>query len=255
MEITPATQVADVATRFPATIKVFQKYGVDFCCGGRRPLGDVCSGGGPAFETLRADLEAAMAGTARGPQALELPLDALTHHIVERYHGWIREELARVAPMMEKVVRVHGGRHAELEAIAQTFVELQQDLFPHMMKEEQVLFPFLRRMASTPGGEPLAVPFGTVANPIRMMEAEHEAVGGLLRRLRELTNGFTPPEDACNTFRGLYHAFAEIERDTHEHIHVENNILHPRAIALEKQRAEPIIQGDPVSASPVTSVR
>jgi regulator of cell morphogenesis and NO signaling len=236
MEITQATHVGDVASRFPATIKVFQKLGVDFCCGGRRPLAEVCSKGGPGFEALWADLEAAITGAPREALSLpDLPLPELTAHIVARYHVWLREELERVAPMMDKVLSVHGARHARLEVIASTFAELKADLLPHMMKEEQVLFPFLNRMASTPAGEPLVVPFGTVGNPIRMMELEHEVVGGLLALLRQLTGGYTPPDDACNTFRGLYHAFADIERDTHEHIHVENNILHPRAMALEKQ--------------------
>jgi regulator of cell morphogenesis and NO signaling len=236
MEITQATQVADVASQFPATIKVFQRHGVDFCCGGRRPLAEVCGEGGPAFDALRADLQQAIAGAPREPRPLaELPLGELTAFIVRRYHTWIREELERVAPMMDKVLRVHGERHPELAAVAETFSALPADLHPHMQKEEHVLFPFVNRMASHPIGQPMIVPFGTVQNPIRMMEAEHEAVGGLLARLRELTGGYTPPADACNTFRGLYHAFAEIERDTHEHIHVENNILHPRVVALEKQ--------------------
>lgn len=242
MEITPAAQVGDIASRFPATIKVFQKLGVDFCCGGRRPLAEVCGEGGPGFEALRASLEAAIAGTLDETMSLrDMPLAELTRHIVERYHTWIREELARVTPMMDKVLRVHGERHPELEVVALTFGELKADLMPHLMKEEQVLFPFLNRMASLADGEPLVVPFGTVENPIRMMEIEHEAVGGLLALMRQLTNGYTAPEGACNTFRGLYHAFADIERDTHEHIHVENNILHPRAIALERELRSPVL--------------
>jgi regulator of cell morphogenesis and NO signaling len=234
MEITQAIHVGDVATRFPATIQVFQKHGVDFCCGGKRPLAEAWSADGTGFEALRAELETAIAGAAPDPRPLaEMPLGLLAAHIVERYHGWIREELARVRPMMEKVLRVHGERHPELAAVAQVFDAVEADLAPHMMKEERVLFPFLGRLAEARPGTPFAIPFGTVRNPIRMMELEHEAVGGLLTELRTLTRDFTPPEDACNTFRGLYHAFADIERDTHEHIHVENNILHPRAIALE----------------------
>jgi regulator of cell morphogenesis and NO signaling len=236
MDINQTTQVADVASRYPATVKVFQKHGVDFCCGGRRPLAEVCTGGGPDFEALRGDLIDAIAGAPPEAKPLQdLPLDLLTAHIVERYHGWIRAELARVLPMMDKVLHVHGERHPELVAVGRTFAALRADLLPHMMKEEQMLFPFLGRMAASSAAAPLAIPFGSVQNPIRMMEMEHEAVGGLLVRLRKLTNGFTPPDDACNTFRGLYHAFADIERDTHEHIHVENNILHPRAIAMEKR--------------------
>ena len=119
--------------------------------------------------------------------------------------------------------------------LARLFDELEADLAPHMMKEERVLFPFIATMAAASPGTASVVPFGTVQNPIRVMEMEHEAVGGLLARMRALTNGFEPPADACNTFRGLYHAFVEIERDTHEHIHVENNVLHPRAIARETE--------------------
>jgi regulator of cell morphogenesis and NO signaling len=236
MEITRTIQVGDLARQFPATIKVFQQHGVDFCCGGRRPLGDVCGPTGPGFDELRASLERAIAGALPEARPLaDLPLGELTAHIVQRYHAWIREELDRVRPMMEKVLRVHGERHPELAQAADVFAALEADLAPHMMKEERVLFPFIANLAAARPGTPILVPFGTVQNPIRMMELEHEAVGGLLARLRELTHGFEPPADACNTFRGLYHAFAEIERDTHEHIHVENNILHPRTIALEAQ--------------------
>jgi regulator of cell morphogenesis and NO signaling len=234
MEITQTTQVGELASRFPGTIKVFQQRGIDFCCGGRRPLSDVCAADGRGFEELRADLERAIVGAVPDQRPLgDLPLGELTTYIVDRYHGWIRQELDRVRPMMDKVLRVHGDRHPELAELARVFAELEADLAPHMMKEERVLFPFLAAMGATPPGAAIVVPFGTVQNPIRMMEMEHEAVGGLLARLRALTNGFEPPADACNTFRGLYHAFTEIERDTHEHIHVENNILHPRAIALE----------------------
>ena len=163
----------------------------------------------------------------------EMPLGELTAHIVERYHGWIRRELDRVRPMMEEVLRVHGERHPELAELARALAELEADLSPHMMKEERVLFPFVAGMAAAPLGAALVIPFGTVQNPIRMMEMEHEAVAGLLARMRALTNGFSAPADGCNTFFGLYDALIRIERDTHEHIHVENDILHPRAIALE----------------------
>lgn len=234
MEITQTTHVGDLAARFPATIEVFKQRGIDFCCGGQRALAEVCEADGRGFEALRADLERAVMAAAPEPRPLaDLPLGELTTHIVDRYHGWIRQELDRVRPMVEKVLRVHGDRHPELAVLAQVFTELEADMAPHMMKEERVLFPFLAAMGATPPGTPIVVPFGTVQNPIRMMEMEHEAVGGLLARMRVLTGGFLPPADGCDTFRGLYHALAEIERDTHEHIHVENNILHPRAIALE----------------------
>jgi regulator of cell morphogenesis and NO signaling len=237
MEITGTTTVADLASRFPATIKVFQKHGIDFCCGGQRALGEACGNGGPDLAALESELRAAIAGSPPEKKPLaEMPLDELTRHVVLRYHAWVREELPRIGQMMEKVLRVHGERHPELEAVARTLSAVGDDIMPHMAKEEQVLFPFLNRLAAADAaGEGIAVPFGTVRNPIRMMEMEHEAVGALLAKLRALTGGFTPPADACNTFLGLYHAFAELERDTHEHIHVENNILHPRAIEMERR--------------------
>jgi regulator of cell morphogenesis and NO signaling len=242
MEITQTTHVGELAARFPATIRVFQQRGIDFCCGGQRPLAEVCEADGRGFEALRADLEHAVMEAAPEPRPLaDLPLGELTTHIVDRYHGWIRQELDRVRPMMDKVLGVHAERHPELAEVARVFAELEADLAPHMMKEERVLFPFLSAMGATPPGAAIVVPFGTVQNPIRMMEMEHEAVGGLLARLRALTNGFEPPADACDTFRRLYHALTEIERDTHEHIHVENNILHPRAIALEARLLSSIV--------------
>ncbi len=235
MEITETTQVADLATRFPATIKVFQKRGIDFCCGGKRTLAEVGRGGGVDIALLRTDLEAAITTAPEDTaQLTEMPLGELTRYIVGRYHDLLREEFPRMGQMMAKVLGVHGERHLELARVAQTLRELEDDMLPHMLKEEHALFPFISRMAVAETGDaPLRAPVGSVQNPIRMMEMEHEAVGVLLLELRRLTSGFTPPEGACNTFRGLYHAFAELERDTHEHIHVENNILHPRALALE----------------------
>lgn len=238
MEITETTQVADVASRFPATIRVFQRHGVDFCCGGRRGFGEVCREGGLDLAALSAELGAAIARSRPETEPLtDMPLDVLTRFIVKRYHGWLRDELPRINQMMEKVLQVHGERHPELPAVARTLSDIREDILPHMAKEEQVLYPFLQHIAGADAaGECVTtIPFGTVRNPIRMMEMEHESVGALLARLRELTGGFTPPADACNTFRGLYHAFAELERDTHEHIHVANNILHPRAIDMEKR--------------------
>jgi regulator of cell morphogenesis and NO signaling len=235
MEIVETTQVADVASRFPATIKVFQKRGIDFCCGGKRGLATACAEGGIDLSLLRTELQTAIACAPEDTDGLpEMPLDELTRHIVARYHDTLREELPRMERMMQKVLAVHGPKHPWLDGVAQTFSALRDDMLPHMQKEEDVLFPFISRMASEQASVHLPpAPFGALQNPIRMMEMEHEAVGSLLVELRFQTNGYVPPEGACNTFRGLYHAFAELERETHEHIHVENNILHPRAMALE----------------------
>jgi regulator of cell morphogenesis and NO signaling len=238
MEITSHTLVADVAATYPGTLRVFQAQGIDFCCGGKRPLAEVCDEKGLPFDDLRRDLLAAIAGTPPdGRSWTEAPLGELVEHIVARYHVWLRQELPRLTQMMDKVLSVHGQRHPELPAVAHTLRALVADIEPHLMKEERVLFPFIVRLeaASSLGGVPEDGCFGSVENPIRVMEAEHEVVGDLLRHLRAHTSGFAPPEDACNTYRGLYHGLAELECELHEHIHIENNVLHPRALALEQR--------------------
>jgi len=236
MHIGPETRVADLATQHPATIRIFQRHGIDFCCGGKRPLGEVCTEQKLSLADLTRDLESAVS-TARepGPDWEQMPLADLVRHIVDRYHRPLDEELPRLDQMMQKVLRVHGERHAELTQVAGTFGAIVADLGPHMMKEERVLFPFVARLESVrPSGEaPVRSPFGSIQSPIGAMEAEHEIVGEALVRLKDLTTAFEAPADACNTFRGLYHGFVELERELHEHIHVENNILFPRALRLE----------------------
>jgi regulator of cell morphogenesis and NO signaling len=235
MDIGSQTHVADLATQYPATIRVFQRHGIDFCCGGKRPLGEVCAEKKLSFADLKDDLESALSA-APVPVRRETSLEGLVGHIVERYHRPLDEELPRLDQMMQKVLRVHGERHPELAQVAVAFGEIRDDLGPHMMKEERVLFPYIVRLeAVAASGEALqGSPFGSVQNPIGAMEAEHEAVGGALATLRKLTAGFEAPADACNTFRGLYHGLADLERELHEHIHIENNILFPGALRLEE---------------------
>jgi regulator of cell morphogenesis and NO signaling len=238
MRIEIDTTVAEVATQYPATIRVFQRYGIDFCCGGKRALAEVCAEKSVNFVALRQDLDSAVAGRAEGGVPLHrVGVRDLVAHVIERYHRPLDEELPRLSQLMEKVVAVHGERHARLVEAAAAFAALREDIEPHMMKEERVLFPYIGRMdgLEVAGTPLLASPFGSIENPISVMEAEHESVGRLLEDLRRLTDGYTPPADACNSFRGLLHGLAELERDTHEHIHVENNILFPRAQALEAQ--------------------
>ncbi len=238
MEIRPQTQVAEVASAHPETIRVFQRHGVDFCCGGKRPLSEACAESGVAFETLQVELQDAVNAAPPAQRSWQdASLTELVDHIVDRYHGWLKEELPRLTSMMKKVIAVHGERHAELSEIGGTFQEILDEIGPHMMREERVLFPYVSRMDGLrTQGEALATsPFGSVRNPIGAMEYEHEAVGQLLVTLRRQTRGYVPPEDACNTYRGLFHGLSELERELHEHIHLENNVLHPRAIAVEQQ--------------------
>ncbi len=236
MEIRSDTRVADVAAEHPATIRVFQRYGIDFCCGGKRPLGEVCAELKVELDHLTRDLDRAVAGPGEQGSAWHAGSMAdVIAGIIERYHRPLDDELPRLAQMMQKVLSVHGGRHPELAEVGEIFGAIRSELRPHMRKEEEMLFPYLVRIeaAAALGAALGEAHAGSLAGPIAAMEAEHAQVGRGLAALRERTGGYRPPSDACNTFRGLYHGFAELERSLHEHIHVENNILFPRAGRVE----------------------
>jgi regulator of cell morphogenesis and NO signaling len=239
MDITPDLHVARIATRDPATIRVFQRHGIDFCCGGKRPLAEACTEHGVDFDTLRDELATAAAGPGEAERDWAgAPLGELADHIVERFHAALREDLPRLAMMVDKVVAVHGDKHPEvLPALGRTFHALRAELEAHMPKEEHVLFPYAKELErlKAAGGPFAGSPFGSVRTPIGVMEDEHDVAARALAELRRLTDGFEPPAGACTTFCGLYHGLAELESDTHRHIHLENNVLFPRAEALEAE--------------------
>lgn len=231
MNITPDTYVATLATRHPGTLRVFQRHGIDFCCGGKRPLAEACAEHDLDFSALQEELTRAMTPNDDDRNWDEAPLGELVDHIVERYHLRLREDLPRLRAMAEKVLSVHGETHPDvLPDLAATFRRLQAEMESHTQKEEMALFPHIRHM-DEPGREGSAPPLD---DPIAMMEAEHTEVAQALAHLRDLTDGFEPPKGACTTFRGLYHGLAELEADTHRHIHLENNVLFPRALELAR---------------------
>jgi regulator of cell morphogenesis and NO signaling len=243
MNITPDTRIAEIAAGNPATIRIFQRFGIDFCCGGKRPLREACAEKQMTFGELRAALEAAGAPGSTGIPAADAPLAELVRFIVDEYHADLRGELPRLEQMAAKVLEAHGARHPELPALLATFRGLRQELEEHMMKEERALFPYVERLeALDASGQDLpASPFGSIQAPIGMMEHEHESAARALARLRELTGGYVSPADACNTFRGLYHGLAELEMALHEHIHLENNVLFPRAARLEEELVSRVV--------------
>jgi regulator of cell morphogenesis and NO signaling len=235
--ITPDSIIARLATRHPATIRVFQRHGIDFCCQGGRPLSAACAEKALPFAQLQDELAAAAAGPAGETRDWdEAPLAELIDHILDRYHQRLREDLPRLDAMAAKVLVVHGEKHPEtLPALAATLGGLRAELESHMMKEEQVLFPAVRGLESAAGGGGQPAALG-LSGPIAMMEDEHDDAARALAELRRLTGGFQPPVGACTTFRGLYHGLAELESDTHRHIHLENNVLFPRAARLEAEK-------------------
>ncbi|HEY8227933.1 MAG TPA: iron-sulfur cluster repair di-iron protein [Pyrinomonadaceae bacterium] len=227
--------VRDLALEIPAATRVFEKMGIDYCCGGKRSLADACAIAGVKFEDVQLELTTAVHARGEEPNLHTTTLQELINHIVGRHHSFTRLEIARLNALLEKVCVAHVKTHPELLQINVLFRELGADLETHMTKEERVLFPYVIRMeAAAHQLVPLfRPPFGTVANPVRMMMLEHDRAGELLKKIRKLSADYNPPADACLSYQTLYAALEALERDLHQHIHLENNILFPRAVEME----------------------
>jgi regulator of cell morphogenesis and NO signaling len=222
----------------PSRAAFFERMGLDYCCGGSRSLRDAC-----ARRQLQPDAvldELAQWETRsleeNAPDWSLVPLDALCDHIESVHHGYLRKVLPELALMLEKVLRAHGAGHPELAELRRVFVSFWGDLDCHMRKEEQVLFPTCRALAGAADGKGSVPRSATAKRPIAVMILEHEAAGDELAAMRALTRDYTPPADACATYRGLLAGLADLEADMHRHIHLENNILFPRSIEAEESR-------------------
>lgn len=217
--------------------EVFRKYGIDYCCGGKKPLEDICRNKGIDAQAVQSELDELDRKPAEAGQDFDnWELDRLADHIVDKHHRYVTDALPMLYELTAKVARVHGERHPELVEIARLFDEVAVELQMHMQKEERMLFPYISKMAANlRQGQPAPVPvFGSVANPIHMMEAEHESAGGNMDEIRHLSGDYTPPADACTSYRVLFAKLDEFEQDLHQHVHLENNILFPKAIQMEK---------------------
>lgn len=234
MSLAAEKTVRDLALENPAAPRVFERLGIDYCCGGAASLQSACDAAHVSIDEVLAWLDAAPA-PADTRDWTSAPLAELIAHIQGTHHRYTRDEIARLGPLFDKVCRAHGANHPELAGLRSTFAGLAAELTHHLMKEEMVLFPYVIRLEESvvAGEPPLPAPFGTVQNPVRMMMNEHDGAGEALRELRRGSNGYQAPEDGCISFRELYRALAEFEADLHQHIHLENNILFPRAIAME----------------------
>lgn len=221
--------------------EVFKRNGIDFCCGGKKTLSDVCLQKGiePAL-LVKALTEIHETPTvADSLPADSWPLPFLCDYIVQVHHTYTKEKLPMMLEYARKVAKVHGHAWPENIAIADHCTMLLHEMTEHMAKEEGVLFPYIKHLAevTAQGGKAVSPPFGSVANPIAMMESEHESAGDAMKQIRALSHNYTPPEGACNTYRVLYKLLEEFEGDLHRHVHLENNILFPKAIALEQSSA------------------
>ncbi len=234
---TPETTVREIALENPASIRVFEKFGIDYCCGGRRPLTAACEERSLDVGAVLAAIESATSTELTAePQWAATPLGEICEHIVQKHHAYVKEEVPRLQFLSQKVAARHGATRPELGEIQKLTEEVCSELLQHMQKEEMILFPYitnLERNLKSCGPGSLEC-LGTVRNPIRVMMAEHDAAGAMMARIRELSDGFTAPEGACPTYRGFYQTLAEFEHDLHRHVHLENNVLFPRTIELEE---------------------
>jgi regulator of cell morphogenesis and NO signaling len=239
MHVTSETTIAEIAGTMPRSIPVFQKHGIDFCCGGKRALAAACSEKGISFELVVGEIERAGRSVAEsGTDWATEPLRAIIEHVLARFHTSLKEELPRLLALAEKVATVHGAKHPDtLPALRDTFRSLKDELDAHMEKEEHVLFPYVNDLeAAARGLRPsFSIPLGLASGAIGVMEREHEFAGLALKTIHRLTGGFHPPDDACGSFRALYAGLEIFEADLHAHIHLENNILFPRAMAMERK--------------------
>ena len=232
--------VREIALQTSEATRVLEKFGIDYCCGGHRPLADAAAEANVTVDEVLRAIDAASSDTAARTATTDwqkASLTALAEHINATHHVYVKTEIPRIQALATKVVSVHGARHPELSQVEEVFDNLADELTSHLMKEEQILFPYviaMDRAQST--GEPLPHScFGTVQNPIRMMFLEHDNAGAALKELRQLTSNYTAPGDGCVSYQTLYKALADFEADLHQHIHKENNILFPRAIQLESR--------------------
>ena len=235
MSVTTQT-VREIALEQPSSIRVFEQFGIDYCCGGRKPLSEACATGNLEIDAVIAALEkASQSPQEKAENWSDKLLESLSAHIVATHHAYVKRELPRLAMLAQKVINRHGSTKSELPVIAATLAQLDEELTQHLAKEEAVLFPYiagLEKSIATGSPKPRSC-FGTVANPIAMMTQEHDAAGTLLAEIRTLSGNFTTPPEACPTFHAFYDGLKEFEQDLHQHIHLENNILFPSAIELE----------------------
>ena len=234
MTITGESSVGDVVSADFRAAAVFSRYGIDFCCGGKRTIAAVCRDGGVSAEAVVNDVQQACASKADAPRFADWEPDTLASYIVAHHHAYVRQVLPAITAHTKKAVSVHGGRHPELEEVARIWRGVEEDMTMHMAKEERILFPYIAQLASAARlGQALPpAPFGSIENPIRMMEAEHDSAGDAMAQIRRLTNGYALPADACTTYRICLEALREFEHDLHVHVHLENNVLFPKARTL-----------------------
>lgn len=234
MNIYPTTVIGELVAEDYRTASVFKSFGIDFCCNGNRNISDACAKKNLDVDVVMAALqEVTVKADSTNTDFNAWPLDLLADYIEKTHHRYVRSKIVEIMPFLNKVARVHGDNHPELKEVEQLFKDSALELSEHMLKEEKILFPFIRKMVTNETAT--AIPaFGSIENPIAMMKHEHENEGERFRKIASLANDYTPPADACNTYRVTFALLKEFEENLHLHIHLENNILFPKAIEMEQ---------------------
>jgi len=239
-DITLKTAVKDIVIRYPKTRTALEALGIDYCCGGKANLALAAEKAGVLTNRVLADLEQALTEAEPGAASVRdwstASLTELVDHIEQTHHVFMKEQLPRLAGLLDKTIRAHADRHGQmLEQLRQSYISLKTDIEMHLMKEEQILFPLIRQMEAFEKhqGPVPEMHCGSIGNPIGQMEYEHDVAGDFLAKMRQVTNDYTLPGDACPTFTALYEGLDAMEKDLHEHIHLENNILFPKTQELE----------------------
>jgi regulator of cell morphogenesis and NO signaling len=223
-------KIGEIVTIDIKTAVIFEKYGLDFCCGGGQTLEQACISKGVDIEVIISDINKLSNKDMTLQDFESMPLDELVDYIKKTHHKYIYENAQPSAEFIQKVANVHGERHPETIEIAKLYIDLLDELHQHMMKEEQILFPYIRRMVQEPTNN------GAFINgPISVMETEHDEAGIILKKISKLSNDYEAPADGCNTYKAAYSSIKAMQEDIHLHIHLENNILFPKARKLEEQ--------------------
>lgn len=246
MYLNKETTLGDIVAENYKTAAVFENHQMDFCCHGGRSLAEACAEKELSVDTIieelqtaltAGDTETAETNSAGMPQGIkQWPLDLMADYVEKKHHRFVSEQIPVIEGYLQKIVQVHGTQHPELEKVQNLFKETAGELAMHMKKEELMLFPYIRKMtqASVSGRKIEKPGFGSIANPINAMLADHEAEGERSAGIRNLTGNFQTPADGCNTYQLTLKLLADFEADLHQHIHIENNILFPKSIELEK---------------------
>lgn len=236
MNLSGEMKVKEIVAANPGATRVLEQAGVDYCCGGNKSLHDACAHAGVSeaeiMERLRENKTNVGPADANWASA---PLADLTEHIREKHHRYVREAVQRVPALLAKVKTRHGNNHPEIAEIEDLFLQVGREMIMHMQKEERVLFPYIEAVERAAGGKETLEPpfFQTVRNPVHAMMQEHDAAGALVKQIRAASSAYTPPANACASYQALYRDLQEFEADLHQHVHLENNILFPRAVEME----------------------